>query len=215
MARIGIKICGLSDRASLDAAIGAGADHIGLVFFPKSPRNVGIEQAAALAQQAAGRARVVGLFVDPDPDFLSRACQSVRLDVLQLHGKETPARVAQVKVAHGLPVWKAIGVRKREDLDEARKFLGAANRILYDAKPPEGAALPGGTGLRIDWALMADYRHTIPWILAGGLDPRNVGEAIAATGADFVDVSSGVESAPGIKDAARIAAFCAAVRAAG
>lgn len=214
MARIGIKICGISDRASLDAAIGAGADHIGLVFFAKSPRNVGIEQAAALAQHAAGRAKIVGLFVDPEEDFLGQMRRRVHLDVIQLHGKESPARVAQVIAAQGLPVWKAIGVRKTADLDAARDYRGVA-RILYDAKPPEGADLPGGTGLRIDWSLMAGYRHSIPWILAGGLDPRNVGEAIETTGADFVDVSSGVESAPGIKDAARIAAFCTAVRAAG
>jgi len=214
MARIGIKICGLSDSASLDAAIGAGADHIGLVFFAKSPRNVGIEQAAALAQHAAGRAKIVGLFVDPEADFLNRLVQSVRLDVIQLHGKETPAKVAHIQAAHGLPVWKAIGVRKTADLDAARQYQGV-ERILYDAKPPEGADLPGGTGLRIDWSLMANYRHASPWILAGGLDPRNVAEAIAVTGADFVDVSSGVESAPGVKDAGKIAAFCKAVRAAG
>ncbi|NOW46588.1 phosphoribosylanthranilate isomerase [Novosphingobium sp. SG751A] len=214
MARIGIKICGISDRASLDAAIGAGADHIGLVFFAKSPRNVGIEQAAALAHHAAGRAKIVGLFVDPEGDFLGQIRQNVHLDVIQLHGKESPARVAQVMAAQSLPVWKAIGVRKSADLDAARDYQGVA-RILFDAKPPEGADLPGGTGLRIDWSLMAGYRHSIPWILAGGLDPRNVGEAIHATGADFVDVSSGVESAPGVKDAARIAAFCKAVRAAG
>jgi phosphoribosylanthranilate isomerase len=137
--------------------------------------------------------------------------QSVRLDVIQLHGKETPATAAQIQAAHGLPVWKAIGVRKTADLDAARQYQGLA-RILYDAKPPEGADLPGGTGLRIDWSLMANYRHAMPWILAGGLDPRNVAEAIAVTGADFVDVSSGVESAPGVKDAGKIAAFCAAAR---
>lgn len=214
MTRIGIKICGISDNASLDAAIGAGADHIGLVFFPKSPRNVGIEQAAALAAHAAGRAGIVGLFVDPEADFLNRVRQNVRLDVIQLHGKESPAQVAQIQASQGLPVWKAIGVRKTADLDAARQYQGVT-RILFDAKPPEGVDLPGGTGLRIDWSLMAGYRHTIPWILAGGLDPKNVGEAIAATGADFVDVSSGVESAPGVKDAAKIVAFCAAVRAAG
>lgn len=214
MARIGIKICGISDRINLDAAIAAGADHIGLVFFAKSPRNVGIEQAAALAEHAAGRARIVGLFVDPEADFLNRLRQTVRLDVIQLHGKETPAQSLHIQAAHGLPVWKAIGVRKTADLDAARAYQGLA-RILYDAKPPEGADLPGGTGLRIDWSLMAGYRHALPWILAGGLDPRNVGEAIGATGADFVDVSSGVESAPGVKDAAKIAAFCDAVRAAG
>ena len=211
MAKLSIKICGISDTASLDAAIGAGADHIGLVFFPKSPRNVGIEQAAALARHGAGRVKIVGLFVDPETAFLDSVRQRVRLDVIQLHGKEDPANVAQIQTRHGLPVWKALGVRKAADLDEARRYAGVA-RVLYDATPPEGADLPGGTGLRIDWSIMANYRHAMPWILAGGLDPRNVGEAVRITGADFVDVSSGVESAPGVKDAARIAAFCAAVR---
>lgn len=214
MGRIGIKICGLSDMTSVDAAIGAGADHIGLVFFAKSPRNVEVDQAAALARHAAGRAKVVGLFVDPDQDFLDLARRRVGLDVIQLHGKENPETAMHIQRAHGLPVWKAIGVRKSADLDVAGQYRGLA-RVLYDAKPPEGADLPGGTGLRIDWSLMAGHRHAMPWILAGGLDPRNVGEAMAVTGADFVDVSSGVESAPGIKDAAKIAEFCAAVRAAG
>lgn len=206
-----IKICGLSTTDSIDAALAAQATHIGLVFFPKSPRNVSIEQAAALALHARGRAKVVGLFVDPEDALLSSVRASVPLDILQLHGKEVPARVAQIRAAHGLEVWKAIGVRKTEDLDAAQPYVGAADSILYDAKPPEGSLLPGGTGLRIDWGLMQGWRHPLPWLLAGGLDPANVAEAMSITGATGVDVSSGVESAPGVKDHAKIAAFCRAV----
>lgn len=206
-----IKICGLSTIADIDAALTARATHIGLVFFAKSPRNVGIEQAASLAAHAQGRAQVVGLFVDPAGDFLDRVRASVHLDAIQLHGKETPAQAAQMRSTHGIELWKAIGVRKRGDLDAAGRFVGAVDRILYDAKPPEGADLPGGTGLRIDWTLMQGHRHPLPWLLAGGLSPDNVAEAISVTQAPGVDVSSGVESAPGVKDPARIAAFCRAV----
>jgi phosphoribosylanthranilate isomerase len=207
-----IKICGISTPETLDAALAAGADFIGLVFFPKSPRNVSIEQAAALSARASGKARVVGLFVDPEPAFLGTVCAGVRLDVIQLHGKETPSITASVRTTTGLDTWKAIGVRKREDLAAAHAYVGAADRVLYDAKPPEGADLPGGTGLRIDWNLLRGVQHPLPWMLAGGLDPRNVAEAIGVTSAPAVDVSSGVESAPGIKDATRIAEFCLAVR---
>ncbi|MEO0033682.1 MAG: hypothetical protein RIS94_3440 [Pseudomonadota bacterium] len=132
--------------------------------------------------------------------------------MIQLHGKEAPAQARAVGVATGKPVWKALGVRKRTDMEAARQYVGAVERILYDAKPPEGADLPGGTGLRIDWDVMKGWQHPLPWMLAGGLDPRNVAEAVSVTGAPAVDVSSGVESAPGVKDAARIAAFCTAAR---
>ncbi|WP_408589926.1 phosphoribosylanthranilate isomerase [Novosphingobium sp.] len=209
-----IKICGISTPDTLDAAVAARADYIGLVFFAKSPRNVDPALAAALANRAAGKVRVVGLFVDPQPAFLSEVLAQVPLDVLQLHGKEDAATLARIQAETGREVWKAIGVRKRADLAAAKTFIGAADRILYDAKPPEGADLPGGTGLRIDWDLLRGVSHPLPWMLAGGLDPANVGKAIGLTGATAVDVSTGVESAPGIKDAGRIAAFCAAVRAA-
>lgn len=207
-----IKICGISTPETLDAALAAQADFIGLVFFAKSPRNVDAAQAAALARRAAGKAQVVGLFVDPAPDFLANVTAQVPLDVIQLHGKEDASALARIRSQTGRAVWKAIGVRKRADLDGAHHFIGAADRILYDAKPPEGADLPGGTGLRIDWDLLRGVAHPLPWMLAGGLDPRNVAEAIALTGAPAVDVSSGVESAPGVKDAGRITAFCDAVR---
>lgn len=207
-----IKICGINSADALDAALAARADFIGLVFFAKSPRCVDVPQAAALAARAAGRAGVVGLFVDPEPDFLASVVAGVGLDAIQLHGRETPAEVAATAARHGLPVWKALGVKQRADLAEADRFAGAAARVLFDAKPPAGADLPGGNGLRIDWTLLKGVRPALPWMLAGGLDPANVAEAIAITGAPGVDVSSGVESAPGVKDPARIAAFCAAVR---
>lgn len=206
-----IKICGITTAEALDASISAGATHVGLVFFPKSPRNVLPGQAAALAQRSGNRAQIVGLFVDPPPGQIEAVRSEVHLDVIQLHGKETPALTAQIAQSSGLEVWKAIGVRKRADLGEAAQYKGVANRVLYDAKPPEGADLPGGTGLRIDWSLMQGHAHPVPWILAGGLIAGNVVEAMGLTGARFVDTSSGVESAPGVKDNARIAAFCAAV----
>ena len=208
-----IKICGISTPDALDAALAARADFIGLVFFAKSPRHVEAARAAALAARAAGRAGVVGLFVDAEPDFLDSVLATVRLDHLQFHGRETPAQIAAASARHGLPVWKALGVRTRADLAAADQFAGAAARVLFDAKPPEGADLPGGNGLRIDWTILRGLRPALPWMLAGGLDPDNVAEAIAITGAPAVDVSSGVESAPGVKDPARIAAFCTAVRA--
>jgi phosphoribosylanthranilate isomerase len=162
------------------------------------------------AAHARGRAQVVGLFVDPAADFLHTVRAQVHLDAIQLHGKETPAQAAQIRADHGIELWKAIGVRKRADLETARDFTGAADRILYDAKPPGGADLPGGTGLRIDWALMAGHRHPLPWLLAAA-GPGECGRGHAITQAPGVDVSSGVESAPGVKDADKIAAFCRAV----
>jgi phosphoribosylanthranilate isomerase len=207
-----IKICGLRSPEALDAALAARADFIGLVFFGKSPRHVETAQAAALAARAAGRAGVVGLFVDPAPDYLAMVLESVAIDHIQLHGRETPEHVAAIAARHGRPVWKALGIRHRADLAAADRYAGAAARVLFDAKPPEGADVPGGTGLRIDWAMLRGVRPALPWMLAGGLDPVNVANAVAITGAPAVDVSSGVECAPGVKDPARITAFCAAVR---
>ena len=208
-----IKICGITTPESLEAAIAARASHIGLVFFPKSPRNVSIEAAAELSALARGTVKVVGLFVDPSADLLDKVRSTVTLDAIQLHGNETPAFVSRARVRHGIEIWKAIPVRDQADLGAARKFLGAADRILYDAKPPTGAELPGGSGLCIDWRVMRGASHPLPWLLAGGLSPQNVHEAIRLTGATGVDTSSGVESAPGVKDAGLISAFCQAARA--
>lgn len=207
-----IKICGINSPLALDAAISAGATHIGLVFFDKSPRNVDMEQARALAATACGVVKVTGLFVDPPSAFIEAVRDSVHLDVIQLHGSESPEFVSRNRMRHGIEVWKALGVKTKADLASAKDYVGAASRMLYDAKPPAGSDLPGGTGLAIDWSIFAGAEHALPWVLAGGLDPDNVAEAMRQTGAISVDVSSGVESAPGVKDAERIAAFCAAAR---
>ncbi|MFV0623126.1 phosphoribosylanthranilate isomerase [Sphingomonas sp. ac-8] len=204
------KICGLSTAATLDAAIAGGASHVGFVFFAASPRNVDFDRAAGLAARMPAQVRRVGVFVDPDDALLDAAVAAGRLDALQLH-KTPPARVAAIRSRHARETWAAVAIKTRADLDRTADYVGAADRILYDAKTPPGAALPGGMGLRFDWALLDGFRHPLPWALSGGLDPANVAEAIARTGAALVDVSSGVERSPGIKDADRIAAFLAAV----
>lgn len=211
MSRIAIKICGLSTPETVDAAIKAGASHVGMVFLPKSPRHVDFDRAAALAARVPSHVRRVGVFVDPDEELLERAIASSGLDALQLHGKETPERVAAIRTKHGLEIWRAISVKTRADLDASLAYVSAADMLLYDAKTPEGSALPGGMGVRFDWKLLQDFRHPLRWGLSGGLDPANVRDAVAITGAPLVDVSSGVESAPGMKDVDKIAAFCKAV----
>jgi phosphoribosylanthranilate isomerase len=211
--RVATKICGLSTPETLDAAINGGASHVGFVFFAKSPRNLSPDAAAALAARVPPHVETVGLFVDPTDDDLDRIRAKVRLDVIQLHGDEPPAVVGRLRMTHGLDVWKAIPVRTAADVALADKYLGAASIVLFDAKPPEGADLPGGNGLRFDWELLRGYKHRLSWGLSGGLDPRNVAEAIRVTNAPLVDVSSGVESAPGVKDVDKIAAFLKAARA--
>lgn len=208
-----IKICGINTAAALDSAVRHRADYLGFVFFAKSPRNVDLHQAASLGQRLAGRATAVGLFVDADDATIAEAVAAARLDAIQLHGKEAPERVAALRAQFGLPVWKAVPVASSADIAAAARYTGAADLVLFDAKAPKGADLPGGLGLVFDWTLLAGYRAPFAWGLAGGLSPDNVGEAIRITGAPLVDVSSGVESAPGVKDEARIAAFAHAVRA--
>jgi phosphoribosylanthranilate isomerase len=211
MATSTVKICGLSTPAALDAAIGAGASHVGFVFFDRSPRAVSPAQAGALsAPIGVGR---VGVFVDADDELLADAIRGARLTAIQLHGSEDPGRVAAVRATFGLETWKALPIRTRADLERARHYRGAADRLVYDAKTPDGSALPGGMGLRFDWQLLDGFSHPLPWALSGGLDAANVGEAIRSTGARLVDVSSGVETAPGLKDIDRIVAFCQAVAA--
>ena len=207
------KICGLSTPDTLDAAIAGGASHVGFNFYPPSPRAVPPEQVGALAARVPTHVAKVGIFVDPDDELLRRAIDGGHLDAVQLHGV-TPERAAAVRARFGREVWAVVAVKTRADLDAARSYAGAADRILYDAKTPEGSALPGGMGLRFDWALLDGFRHPLPWALSGGLDAENVEEAIRRTGATLVDVSSGVESAPGVKDAGKIAAFLSAVAAA-
>jgi len=201
-----VKICGLSTPETLDAAIRGGAAYAGLVFFPPSPRNVSFDLAAALTARAPDHVGVVGVFVDPDDALVDRAIRAGKLDAIQLH-KTSPERVAHLRRLGGVETWAAVAVKTRADLNTARSYAGAADRILYDAKTPAGAALPGGMGLRFDWSLLDGHRHPLPWALSGGLDAANVGQAIGRTGAPLVDVSSGVESAPGVKDVDRIAAF--------
>ncbi len=201
------KICGITTPEALDAAVKGGASHIGLNFYPKSPRYIDPERAAALVRRLPAHVAAVGLFVDPGADYVESVRAQVTLKALQFHGDERPAFTMQMGRRHGLEIWKAIPVKTREDLTVAAKYRGAVHRILYDAKPPKGADLPGGTGMRIDWALLEGFAPPLPWALAGGLDAGNVAEAVRVTGADFVDVSSGVESAPGVKDVDKIAAF--------
>jgi len=208
-----IKICGISTPEALDAAIRARADHAGFVFYAASPRTVTPAQAAALSARADGRIGRVGLFVDADDATLAEAMAAARLDALQLHGNETPARAAELRARFGVPVWKALSVATAADVARAQAYAGAADLVLFDAKTPKGA-LPGGLGLSFDWGLVAHWKGPIAWGLAGGLDASNVAEAIRLTGAPLVDTSSGVESAPGIKDAGRIASFGSAARSA-
>jgi phosphoribosylanthranilate isomerase len=206
-----VKICGLSTPETVDAAVRHGASHVGFVFFPPSPRDLAPEQAAALAQRLPAHVRSVGVFVDPEPALVERAITAARLSAIQLH-RTTAEKTAHLRSHIGVETWAAIAVKTRADLDAAQAFADAADRLIYDAKPPDGAALPGGMGLRFDWALLDGVRHPLPWALSGGLDPDNVAEAIRRTGAPMVDVSSGVESAPGVKDVDKIAAFLQSAR---
>ena len=207
---VSAKICGLSTPETLDAAIRGGASHVGFVFFPPSPRSLSRERAAQLAARVPSHVTRVGVFVDPDDALLEASISAGALQTLQLHNS-SPIRAAQIKARTGLPVWAAVAVKQRADLAAAVTYKGAADRILYDAKTPPGATLPGGMGVRFDWTLLQGFRHPLPWALSGGLDPHNVAEAVRITAAELVDVSSGVESAPGIKDVDKIARFLSAV----
>lgn len=212
-ARPDIKICGITTPAALDAAIAARASHVGFNFFPPSPRFLTPAEAARLGQAAAGKLVRVGVLVDAADAQLREVVATGALDALQFHGSESPEQVARARSQFGLPVWKVLSVAGREDLDQARAFAGAADFVLLDARTPKGT-LPGGMGLSFDWNLLSGWRAPLPWGLAGGLSPRNVAQAVQQTGAPLVDTASGVESAPGIKDPALIAAFCTAARSA-
>lgn len=207
MPDIRVKICGLKTEADVAAVAASGAAYMGLVFFAKSPRHLSIEQARRLALVAPVGLAKVALTVNADDATLDAITEAMPLDMLQLHGHESPDRVAEVRARYGLPVMKAVGVADEGDLAAVFDYSLVADQILVDAKPPKNAALPGGNGLSFDWRLVAQRRWLRPWMLAGGLTPENVAEAIRLTNARQVDVSSGVESAPGVKDAARIAAF--------
>jgi phosphoribosylanthranilate isomerase len=206
-----VKICGLKTPEALVATLSAGADAAGLNFYAPSPRALSIEAAAGLAGRAP-RLLKVGLFVDADDALLDAAVRAGGLGAIQLQGSESPGRIAELKSRFGLPVWKAVGVKTEADIAGACRIFAGADLLLLDAKPPEGAVLPGGNGLRFDWAILARARPAMPWALAGGLTAESVAEAIRLTGAPMVDVSSGVEDAPGVKSVAKIAAFVEAAR---
>ena len=214
-----VKICGLSTPETLEAALSAGADMVGFVRFAKSPRHVSLEAGRTLSAMARGRALRVALTVDASDDDLRAVVEAIDPDILQLHGGETPQRVREIAAAFGRDVIKAIGIAEAADVARIDPYRGSGARILIDAKPPPGAELPGGNGRPFDWRLLAALDRTgldprLPFMVSGGLDAGNVAEAIAVTGAPAIDVSSGVERAPGVKDEARIAEFLACARSA-
>lgn len=205
------KICGLTTPETLDAALDGGAAFVGAVVFPKSPRHIDPPAAATLFERARGRARVVAVLVDPDDALLTEIGQILKPDLIQLHGHETPTRAAVVRRLTGAGIIKALPVREAADIDAAADWADHADHLMFDARPPQGATLPGGVGASFDWSLLAGRRFDRPWFLAGGLTPDNVAEAVRITGAPLVDVSSGVESAPGVKDEGLIQSFLGAV----
>lgn len=208
-----VKICGVRSAAAMDAALQAGADMVGLVFYPRSPRNVMVPEAGGLAARARGRAEVVTLTVDADDASLGTIVGAVKPDILQLHGSESPERVAEIRTRFGVRVMKAIGIAERDDLAVLSHYASVADLLLVDAKPPTSpGALPGGNGLAFDWRLVAGLDPGLPVVLSGGLTPETVADAVRLTRLQGVDVSSGVESTPGIKDPGKIRAFVAAAR---
>jgi phosphoribosylanthranilate isomerase len=210
---LSVKICGLKTPEAVDAALESGADFVGFVFFPPSPRNVGLEAARALGQRAAGRARKVSLTVDANDETLAAIVAALKPDMLQLHGNETPERVVAVRTRFGLPVMKALPIAERGDLSPIRVFANVSDWLLFDARAPVDATRPGGLGKPFDWTLLQGIKPGVPFMLSGGLDADNVAEALSITKAPGVDVSSGVERRPGEKDLDKIRAFIRAARA--
>ena len=206
-----VKVCGCNTPAAVDAAVDAGADYIGLVHYPPSPRHVTLEEGKALRARVPASTKVVLLLVNEQPIPTAKAVDAIRPDVVQFHGGETAQWLGLLRQAVKTELWKAIGVRSKDTLAGTSKYKEAAHRIIYDAAP---GVLPGGNGLALDWSLLAGFRHQLPWGLAGGLTPDNVADAIRVTDAPLLDASSGLESAPGVKDAGRIRAFVEAARAA-
>lgn len=209
-----IKICGLKTEAAVDAAIGNGATHIGFIFFPKSPRHVEPDDAGRLREDARGKAKAVAVTVDADDATLDRIVAAMSPDMIQLHGKETPQRVLDVKQRYGLPVMKAFAVSTPDDLVRIALYRGVADRFLFDAKPPKGSQLPGGNGVSFDWGLLAALDRDVDYMLSGGLNIGNIGDALRQANPPGIDISSGVESAPGVKSPVLIEEFFAAIRAA-
>jgi phosphoribosylanthranilate isomerase len=211
---VGIKICGINDLDAMQAALDAGADYVGLVFFPPSPRAVSLPDAAKLAALARGRARVVALTVDGDDALFEGIAKEVGPDIFQLHGRESIERLTALKQRYGKPLMKALPVASGQDLEVAERYAAVSDWVLFDAQPPKDATRPGGHGKSFDWNLLARMKRTRPIMLSGGLEPANVAAAISTVRPDAVDVSSGVESAPGMKDVAKIRQFVANARAA-
>ena len=209
-----VKICGLRTPETLDVALESGADLVGFVFFPPSPRNLGLEATRGLGEQVQRRARKVALTVDATDDMLHDIVAALKPDMLQLHGEETPERVAVVRSRFGLPVMKALPIASRRDLSPIHLYAKVADRLIFDARAPKDATRPGGLGTPFDWTLLAGLNPGVPFMLSGGLDARNVAEAVAITQAPGVDVSSGIERAPGVKDPDKIREFVRAARAA-
>ena len=204
---IDVKICGLSTPEAVAAATRGGAKYIGFAFFPPSPRNLNPMDAAPLVRTVPPNITRVGLVVDGDDSFFDAIMSHVPLDMLQFHGSESPERVAEIKNRYGLPVMKSVPIAGSGDIEKARAYEGSADRLLFDARPPAGASRPGGNALAFDWELIRDETWKLPWMLAGGLTTENLAEAVAASGAACVDVSSGVEDAPGVKNIEKITAF--------
>ncbi len=211
MADIDVKICGCTTAEAIEAAAQNGASHVGFVFYEPSPRDVRPRDVGKLARLVHDGIKRVGVFVDPDDSLLERAVLAAKLDVIQLHGEEKPERLKAIKSRFEARVWKAIPVATASDLETAKRYEGIADRILFDARQPKASRLPGGMGVAFDWKLLQQYKHKLPWGLSGGLRSDNVATAIATTNTPLVDVSSGVEKTPGIKDVSKIAAFMRAV----
>jgi len=209
-----IKICGLKTDAAMAAALAGGASHVGFIFFAKSPRYVEPTEAGRLREAARGKAKAVAVTVDAADAFLDEIVEKMRPDMLQLHGSETPERVAGVKARYGLPVMKALSISEAADLKRIKPFLGIADRFLFDAKPPKGSQLPGGNGVAFDWRILAGLDAGVDYMLSGGLNAANIGDALRSANPPAIDISSGAESAPGVKDPALIEQFFRAVRAA-
>lgn len=207
-----VKICGLKTVEAVERAVALGATHAGFIFFPKSPRNIEPDDAGRIAECARGRAKIVAVTVDADNDDLDEIVSALKPDILQLHGSESPERALTIKAVYGLPVMKALSIREAADLDRIGPYIGIADRFLFDAKPPAGSELPGGNGVSFDWRLLDTLDGGVDYMLSGGLSVSNIGEALALTRARAVDISSGVESAPGVKDLRLIEAFFDAVR---
>ena len=207
--KMDIKICGLSNNESIDAVIAGGATHMGLIFFEKSPRHVSLEQAQSLSQHAGTRIQKVAVSVNADDEYMAEIVSAMQPDILQLHGNEMPDRVAELKSKYNLPVMKAFAISQTSDFEKLAPYIAIADKFLFDAKPPKGSQLPGGNGVAFDWEIMDALPNNVPYMLSGGLDASNVCEAVKRSHAKAVDISSGVESAAGVKNIKLIEEFLA------